>query len=65
MRPFQQVDVFSTEPLLGNPVAVVHDAEGLTTEQMERFTRWTNLTEATFVVPPSDPAAAARSPAFL
>jgi PhzF family phenazine biosynthesis protein len=57
MRPFQQVDVFSTDPLLGNPVAVVHDAEGLTTEQMERFTRWTNLSEATFVLPPSDPAA--------
>lgn len=57
MRPFQQVDVFSTVPLRGNPVAVVHDAEGLTTEQMERFTRWTNLSEATFLLPPSDPAA--------
>jgi PhzF family phenazine biosynthesis protein len=57
MRPFQQVDVFSTEPLLGNPVAVVHDAEGLSTEQMERFTRWTNLSEATFLLPPTDPAA--------
>lgn len=57
MRPFQQVDVFSTERLRGNPVAVVHDAEGLTTEQMERFTRWTNLSEATFVLPPTDPAA--------
>jgi PhzF family phenazine biosynthesis protein len=57
MRPFQQVDVFSTEPLRGNPVAVVVDAEGLTTEQMERFTRWTNLSEAAFLLPPSDPAA--------
>ena len=57
MRPFQQVDVFSTEPLRGNPVAVVHDAEGLSTEQMERFTRWTNLSEATFLLPPTDPAA--------
>jgi PhzF family phenazine biosynthesis protein len=57
MRPFRQVDVFSEAALLGNPVAVVHDAEGLTTEQMERFTRWTNLSEATFLLPPSDPAA--------
>ncbi len=57
MRPFQQVDVFSSEPLRGNPVAVVHEAEGLTTEQMERFTRWTNLSEATFLLPPTDPAA--------
>jgi PhzF family phenazine biosynthesis protein len=57
MRPFQQVDVFATHPLRGNPVAVVHDAEGLTTEQMERFTRWTNLSEATFLLPPTDPAA--------
>jgi len=57
MRPFQQVDVFSAGPLLGNPVAVVHDAEGLTTEQMERFTRWTNLSEAAFLLPSTDPAA--------
>jgi len=57
MRPFQQIDVFSTESLRGNPVAVVHDADGLTTEQMERFTRWTNLSEATFLLPPTDPAA--------
>jgi PhzF family phenazine biosynthesis protein len=57
MRPFAQVDVFSAEPLRGNPVAVVHDAEGLTTEQMERFTRWTNLSEATFLLPPTEPAA--------
>ena len=57
MRPFRQVDVFSTAALRGNPVAVVHDAEGLTTEQMERFTRWTYLSEATFLLPPTDPAA--------
>jgi PhzF family phenazine biosynthesis protein len=57
MRSFRQVDVFSQEPLRGNPVAVVHDAEGLTTEQMERFTRWTNLSEATFLLPPTDPSA--------
>ncbi|MGD8485606.1 MAG: PhzF family phenazine biosynthesis protein [Chloroflexota bacterium] len=57
MRAFQQVDVFSSELLLGNPVAVVHDAEGLTTEQMERFTRWTNLSEATFLLPATEPGA--------
>ena len=57
MRPFQQVDVFSPQPMRGNPVAVVHDAEGLTTEQMERFTRWTNLSEATFLLPPTDSTA--------
>jgi PhzF family phenazine biosynthesis protein len=57
MRPFQQVDVFSPQPLQGNPVAVVLDGTGLTTEQLLRFTRWSNLSEATYVVPPSDPAA--------
>jgi PhzF family phenazine biosynthesis protein len=56
-RPFRQVDVFTTTAYLGNPVAVVLDAEGLTTEEMQRFTRWTNLSEATFVLPPSKPDA--------
>lgn len=56
-RPFAQVDVFTTGPGLGNPVAVVLDAAGLTTAQMQRFARWTNLSETTFVVPPTDPAA--------
>ena len=56
-RPFRQVDVFTGSPLLGNPVAVVHRAEGLTTEQMHAFTGWTNLSEATFLLPPTDPAA--------
>ena len=57
MRPFQQVDVFSPQPLRGNPVAVVHDAAVLSTEQMERFTRWTNLSEAAFLLPPTAPTA--------
>lgn len=57
MRPFSQVDVFGAAPMLGNPVAVVHDGAGLSTEQMQRFTRWTNLSEATFLLPPTDPAA--------
>lgn len=57
MLPFRQVDVFSSEPLLGNPVAVVHDADGLDDEAMARFARWTNLSETTFVLRPTDPTA--------
>lgn len=56
-RPFRQVDVFTHRPGLGNPVAVVHDSEGLTTEQMQAFTDWTNLSEATFLLPPTEPEA--------
>ncbi len=56
-RPFSQVDVFSPEPFLGNPVAVVLDGQGLTTAQMQRFARWTNLSETTFVLPPDAPGA--------
>ena len=52
-RPFAQVDVFSATPYLGNPVAVVLDGSGLTTEDMQSFTNWTNLSEATFVLPPT------------
>lgn len=50
-REFRQVDVFSTEPFLGNPVAVVHEAGGLTDAEMQRFARWTNLSETTFLLP--------------
>jgi PhzF family phenazine biosynthesis protein len=53
-REFRQVDVFSTEPFLGNPVAVVHGASGLTDEEMQRFARWTNLSETTFLLPARD-----------
>lgn len=56
-RPFRQVDVFAPAPLTGNPVAVVHEAGGLSTEQMQALTDWTNLSEATFLLPPTDPAA--------
>jgi PhzF family phenazine biosynthesis protein len=52
--PFRQVDVFTDSPLLGNPVAVVHDADGLTDKQMRDFARWTNLSETTFLLPPRD-----------
>ncbi|WP_231251866.1 PhzF family phenazine biosynthesis protein [Nocardioides furvisabuli] len=52
--PFRQVDVFSAEPWLGNPLAVVHDADGVNDEQMARFARWTNLSETTFLCAPTD-----------
>jgi PhzF family phenazine biosynthesis protein len=57
-RAFTQVDVFTAVPLLGNPLAVVHDAAGLGDEQMQSFARWTNLSETTFLLPPSDPQTA-------
>lgn len=53
LRPFQQVDVFTATPYLGNPLAVVLDGEDLSTEEMQRLTNWTNLSEATFVLPPT------------
>ncbi len=56
-RPFQQVDVFTATPYLGNPVAVVLDGSGLSTEQMQDFTNWTNLSEATFLLPPTQDGA--------
>jgi len=56
-RRFAQVDVFTSHALLGNPVAVVLDSEGLDTERMLAFTEWTNLSEATFVGPPTHPDA--------
>ena len=52
-RAFAQVDVFTTVACLGNPVAVVLDGAGLATEDMQRFARWTNLSETTFVLPPT------------
>ncbi|MHA7224313.1 PhzF family phenazine biosynthesis protein [Arthrobacter sp. RHLT1-20] len=56
-RPFVQVDVFSREPYRGNPLAVVLNADGLTTEQMQQFANWTNLSETTFILPPAHPRA--------
>ena len=53
-RAFQQIDVFTDTPYLGNPLAVVLDGGGLTTEAMQRFTDWTNLSECTFVLPPTN-----------
>ncbi len=57
-RPFSQVDVFTDQPYLGNPLAVVLDGTGLSTEAMQAFARWTNLSETTFLLPPSPEAAA-------
>lgn len=57
LRRFSQLDVFTDRPLLGNPVAVVHDAEGLDDADMAAFARWTNLSETTFLLPPTQPGA--------
>jgi PhzF family phenazine biosynthesis protein len=57
MLRFKQVDVFTRRPFLGNPVAVVIGAEALDTPAMQRIACWTNLSETTFLLPPSDPAA--------
>jgi PhzF family phenazine biosynthesis protein len=57
LRPFRQVDVFTTAPYRGNPVAVVLDGSGVETAEMQRFAHWTNLSETTFVLPPADPGA--------
>jgi len=56
-RPFQQVDVFTATPYLGNPLAVVLDGSGLSTTAMQAFTNWTNLSECTFVLPPTQAGA--------
>lgn len=56
-RTFTQLDVFTDTPLRGNPLAVVHDAHGLSDVQMQAFARWTNLSETTFLLPPTDAAA--------
>jgi PhzF family phenazine biosynthesis protein len=52
-RAFKQVDVFTDSALKGNPLAVVLDGSGLDTATMQRFTDWTNLSEATFLAPPT------------
>ena len=56
-RDFKIVDVFSSTPFKGNPVAVVLDAEGLNTKQMQAIAGWTNLSETTFLLPPTQPGA--------
>ena len=56
-RRFSQLDVFTAVPLLGNPLAVVHDGSGLSDAQMASFANWTHLSETTFLLPPSNPEA--------
>ncbi|KZC38247.1 MULTISPECIES: PhzF family phenazine biosynthesis protein [Rhodanobacter] len=56
-RRFIQLDVFSAKPLLGNPLAVVVDGAGLDDATMQAFARWTNLSETTFLLPPTSAAA--------
>jgi PhzF family phenazine biosynthesis protein len=53
-RPFKQVDVFTAQPYFGNPLAVVLDGTGLSDARMARFAQWTNLSETTFVLPPTE-----------
>ena len=56
-REFKQVDVFASAPFLGNPLAAVVDGTDLPAELMQRFARWTNLSETVFLLPPSSPDA--------
>jgi PhzF family phenazine biosynthesis protein len=56
-RAYKQVDVFTTSPLQGNPLAVILEAEGLNEMQMLSLARWTNLSETTFVFKPTNPLA--------
>jgi len=56
-RPFRQVDVFTATAGLGNPLAVVLDADGLDAASMQRFAAWTHLSETTFLLPPTRPDA--------
>lgn len=56
-REFKQVDVFASAPFLDNPLAAVVDGTDLPAELMQRFARWTNLSETVFLLPPSSPDA--------
>jgi PhzF family phenazine biosynthesis protein len=56
-RRFRQVDVFGVDSYDGNPVAVILDSEGLTDDDMRAISAWTNLSECTFLLPPTDPSA--------
>ena len=54
-RAFMQVDVFTDTAYFGNPVGVVLEAKGISDEQMQQVTSWANLSETTFVLPPTEP----------
>jgi PhzF family phenazine biosynthesis protein len=64
VRPYRVVDVFGETPYLGNPVAVVLNGDGLSREQMQRFAAWINLSETTFVLPPTVAGADYRARIF-
>jgi PhzF family phenazine biosynthesis protein len=64
-RQFRQVDVFTSTPYLGNPLAVVLGADGITSDQMQQFAHWTNLSETTFVLQPEDDQADYRVRIFM
>ncbi|RYY60523.1 MAG: PhzF family phenazine biosynthesis protein, partial [Comamonadaceae bacterium] len=63
-RPFKQVDVFTAVPYRGNPLAVVLDGSDLDDAAMQHFAQWTNLSETTFVLPPTEPGADYRARIF-
>ncbi len=56
-RQYHEIDVFTATPLKGNPLAVVHDAAGLDDATLQAFARWTNFSETTFLLPPTEPQA--------
>ena len=56
-RRFKQVDVFTAQAYLGNALAVVLDGQGLSDADMQRFACWTNLSETTFLLPPTEATA--------
>jgi PhzF family phenazine biosynthesis protein len=60
-RPFLQVDVFTDRAYLGNPLAVVLDGEGLSTDKMQHVAHWTNLSETAFLLPTTDQSADYRA----
>ena len=57
-RPFKQIDVFTATPYLGNPLAVVLDGTDLSSQEMQHFAHWTNLSETAFLLPPTTQGAA-------
>ena len=62
---YTTVDVFTATPLKGNALAVVHDAVGLSDATMQQFAHWTNLSETTFLLPPTNPEADYRVRIFF
>ena len=56
-RRYLELDVFTTTSLSGNPLAVVLDGTGLSTDEMQRFANWTNFSETTFLLPAEHPDA--------